>query len=122
MVTSILLAVAVLLEEFFVYYLPEPPYFVLIIGLFVSITSGLSFAKTLEQKTALWKEDPALPLLEEMLTWSIQLPYLGMAIGICLFLAAGMEVFGFPSAFAYLVAVPLTVGTQVWSGINSSKC
>jgi uncharacterized protein (DUF2062 family) len=47
-------------------------------------------------------------------------PFLGIAAGICVFLAAGLEVFGFPSWLSYSISLPLTlfIGFLVWSQLG----
>jgi hypothetical protein len=39
-----------------VYNFPEPPYFLLIAGLFAGITSGAAFEATLKQKVQEWSK------------------------------------------------------------------
>ena len=48
------------------------------------------------------------------------IPFLGMAGGICVFLASGMEIFGFPKLLSYVLALPLTVltGWLVWTQLG----
>jgi membrane protein implicated in regulation of membrane protease activity len=47
-------------------------------------------------------------------------PFLGIAAGICVFLAAGLEVFGFPWWLSYSISLPLTllIATLVWSQLG----
>ncbi len=52
----------------------------------------------------------------ELKSASIKVPYLGMTTSIAVFMATGLEVFGLPSLFGYIVAVPITLGIAllVW--------
>jgi membrane protein implicated in regulation of membrane protease activity len=52
--------------------------------------------------------------------FNLFLPFLGMAGGACFFLAAGVEIFGFPTKLAYAIAVPMTIFTSwlVWSQLG----
>ncbi len=98
------------------YYFPDPPYFLLFAGLFAGIASGLAFQATLKQQVQEWAKNRSTRTLAQMRGTQLQVPFLGIAIGICVFLAAGLETFGFPTKIAYAVSVPLTIGTSflVW--------
>ncbi len=52
----------------------------------------------------------------ELKSASIKVPYLGMTISIAVFMSTGLEVFGFPTLFGYIVAIPITLGIAllVW--------
>ena len=102
------------------YYLPEPPYVLLVIGLFVSITSGAAFEATLKQQVNEWIKSPYDPSIDKLKSLSLQVPFLGICGGICVFLAAGLEVFSISRWIAYAVALPLTlfIGYLVWSQLG----
>lgn len=103
------------------YYFPEPPYFLMIAGLLASLASGAAFDATLKglihdlraSKTAELSSEQRLQILT---------PFIGIAIGACLFLGSGTEVFGFPRNLAYEIAIPMTVfiGRLVWTQLLSS--
>ncbi|WP_126147234.1 hypothetical protein [Synechococcus elongatus] len=98
------------------YYFPDqPPYFLLIAGFLAAVTSGSAFAAILKQLVRQWLADPETPL-SALRGVELRLPYLAMVIGVGLFLAAGMQIFGFPAWFAAAIALPLTVLTAglVW--------
>lgn len=103
------------------YYLPEPPYFLLLVGLLAGMASGLAFQATLKQKVHEWSKNRSTRILAEMQGSQLQLPFLGMASGICVFLAAGLEVFGFPTWLCYGASLPLTVftGLLIWSQLRN---
>lgn len=103
------------------YYFPDPPYFLLVAGLFVGITCGLAFEGTLKQKVYEWSKSRSTRNLAEMQGSQLQLPFLGIAGGICLFLGAGLEIFGFPSWMSYGISLPLTIFMSylVWSQLRN---
>lgn len=102
------------------YYFSEPPYFCLIAGLLASIASGIAFEKTLKQLVVDWSKNRSSQTLANMKGFPLQLPFLGMAGGVCVFLASGLEIFGFPKVLTYVAALPLTVLTAwlVWSQLG----
>ena len=79
------------------YNFPEPPYFLLVFGLFVGMTSGSAFEATLKQKVQEWSKNRSSRTLAQMKGVQLVLPFLGIAAGICVFLAAGLAIFGFPT-------------------------
>ena len=99
------------------YYFPDPPYFLLVFGLFAGITCGLAFEATLKQKVQEWSRNRSTRTLAQMKGIQLLLPFLGIAAGICVFLAAGLEIFGFPTWLSYSISLPLTllIGFLVWS-------
>lgn len=95
------------------YYFPQPPYFLLVAGLFVALTSGVAFRSTLVQGIQAWVKDSSISLLQDT---PLFFPFLGMSFGVWLFLASGLEVFGIPAVLSYPFALVLTVFTAglVW--------
>lgn len=103
-------------------YYFTPPYFLVFAGLFISLTSGSAFAATLKQIVAKWSSDRAHEkAVAKLPTGQLIIPYLGINAGILMFLAAGLEVFGFPGWLAYAAAVPLTlfIAILVWYQLGS---
>lgn len=102
------------------YSFPEPPYFLLFAGLFASITSGLAFESVLKQSVQMWAKNRSTRILANLQGMQLLLPFLGIAVGSCVFLSSGMEIFGFPAQLAYLISIPLTAGTAglVWSQLG----
>jgi hypothetical protein len=103
-----------------VYNFPNPPYFLLIVGLFAGMTCGVAFEATLKQKVREWSTNRSTRTLAQMKGFQLLIPFSGIAIGICVFLAAGLEIFGFPSWLSYSVSLPLTLltGFLVWSQLG----
>ncbi len=98
------------------YYFPEPPYFLIAAGFFVAITCGAAFEAMLKQKVKPWLKKPDGKLKD----LNLQLPFLGMFIGICLFLASGLEIFLLSPWPAYAIALPLTIfiAALVWTQLE----
>jgi formate hydrogenlyase subunit 3/multisubunit Na+/H+ antiporter MnhD subunit len=92
-----------------VYYIPDPPYVLLVAGLLASIASGVAFEAVLKQSVQEWAKHRSTRSLAKMQGMELFLPFVGMALGVCLFLASGVEIFGFPTKLSYAIAVPLTV-------------
>lgn len=95
---------------------PDPPYFLLAFGLFAALTSGLAFETTLKQAVQDWSKNRSTRTLARLQGSQLFIPFVGMAGGVCFFLASGMEIFGFSSKLSYALAVPLTLFTAwlVW--------
>lgn len=102
------------------YSFPEPPYFLLIFGLFAGLTSGAAFEATLKQKVREWSKNRSTRTLAQMKGVQLQMPFLGIAAGICVFLSAGLEIFGFPWWLSYSISLPLTlfISVLVWSQLG----
>jgi formate hydrogenlyase subunit 3/multisubunit Na+/H+ antiporter MnhD subunit len=99
-----------------VYYFPDPPYVLLVAGLLASIASGVAFEAVLKQSVQEWSKNRSTRSLAKMQGMELFLPFVGMAFGICLFLASGVEIFGFPTKLSYAIALPLTlfISWLVW--------
>ena len=87
----------------------QPPYLVAGLGLAIAILCGLTFAKLVEQRLEGWKQDrlALLPLGTAVIT----IPYMGVVLGITLFIGGSLQVFGFSAGAALLVSFVLSVGT-----------
>ena len=87
----------------------QPPYLVAGVGLAIAMLCGLTFAKLVEQRLEGWKQDrlALLPLGTAVVT----IPYMGVVLGITLFIGGGLQVFGFSAGAALLVSFVLSVGT-----------
>ena len=87
----------------------QAPYVLAGIGLVMGILCGLTFARLVQERLNGWKQDrlAMLPLgrLET------NLPYAGIIIGITLFIGGSLQVFGFASGAALLVALLLSLAT-----------
>ena len=87
----------------------QPPYVLAGIGLAMGILCGLTFAKLVQNKLDGWKQD-RLALLP-LGNFETNLPYTGIVVGITLFIGGSLQIFGFSSGAALLVAFVLSMAT-----------
>ena len=101
---------------------PNPPYLMLVFGLFAGVTSGLAFEASLRELVQRWNQDRESVRLADLQTRQLSFPFLGICIGICLFLASGLGVFLLPTWLCYTISAPLTVfiGYLVWSQLQTN--
>lgn len=102
------------------YSFPEPPYFLLFASFFASVACGAAFEGVLKQSVQSWSKSRSTRSLAAMQGFQLQLPFLGIAIAVCIFLSSGMAIFGFPTSLTYTISFPLTVfiGLLVWSQLG----
>jgi hypothetical protein len=98
----------------------NPPYVMLIAGLLAGITSGVAFETTLKQSVQEWAKNRSTRTLANLQGMSLLVPFLGICLGIWLFLASGIAIFGFPGLIAYGSSFILTIltGVLVWSQLG----
>ena len=98
----------------------NPPYFLLFAGLLISITTGSAFEATLKDSVQDWSRNRSTRTLANMRGMSLMIPFLGICLGIWLFLASGISIFGFPSTIAFGISFVLTVltGVLVWTQLG----
>ncbi|MGA0969200.1 MAG: hypothetical protein ACO3SB_09225 [Vulcanococcus sp.] len=87
----------------------QPPYVLAGIGLAMGILCGLTFARLVQNKLDGWKQD-RLALLP-LGNFETNLPYTGIVVGITLFIGGSLQIFGFSSGAALLVAFVLSMAT-----------
>jgi hypothetical protein len=105
------------------YYFPQPPFFVAIIGVFIAITSGAAFQNLLEQKLKKSYRDSKQSTsfkINSTQDPAIAVTFSGICLGVWVFLGGGLLVLGFGFIPAYGVALLLTLFTSglVWDQIN----
>lgn len=105
-------------KEITVYY--DPPYFLLVAGLLAGLTSGLAFEATLKQSVNEWAKNRSTRTLAVMKGPQLLLPFLGICVGVCVFLASGVQIFGFPGSIAYVISIAMTLltGILVWTQLG----
>ena len=89
--------------------LPQPPYLVAGVGLAIGMVCGLTFAKLVQNRLEAWKQD-RLSLLP-LGTRETVLPWIGLILGVTLFIGGSLQVFGFGGGTALLVAFVLSIAT-----------
>lgn len=89
--------------------LSPPPYFLAGLGLAIGILCGLTFSKLVQERLDDWKQDrlPLLPLAR----FQTVLPWIGLIVGITLFIGGSLQVFGFAPGAAVLLAFLLSLAT-----------
>jgi Mn2+/Fe2+ NRAMP family transporter len=94
----------------------EPPYFLLIAGLFIGLTCGLAFQETLKQFVNDWSKNRSTRSLANLKGAGLPLPFIGICVGVVMFLASGLGVFGIPTTFCYSFSLIFTIliGGLVW--------
>ena len=105
------------------YYLPQPPFFVAIIGVFIAITFGSAFQNLLEQKLRESYQDKKRDTsfkIDRTKDPAIYLTFAGICFGVWVFLGGGLLVLGFGVIPSYGVSLLLTLFTSglVWDQIN----
>ena len=95
---------------------PQPPTILILAGFLAAIASGSAFGATLQQSTQAWAKNRDTVSLESIRGLSLQLPYVGICVGVCVFLASGIQFFGFSAVPAYAMGSILTafMGLLVW--------
>ncbi len=95
--------------DYYSYYLPEPPLFLVFAGLFIGVTCGVAFEATLKEVVNTWYKTPNRKELDLLTANSLKLPFLGICLGICIFLASGLDIFILNGWIAYAIALPMTI-------------
>jgi NhaP-type Na+/H+ or K+/H+ antiporter len=103
------------LAEYYAYF-PQPPYLIVAFGFVSAVLCGLAFQGVLKELLREWQQQQSTRTLNEMRGWRLLTPYLGIGAGSVFFLAAGVEIFGVPTKFAYGLATVMAVlvGRLIW--------
>ncbi|MFN6569651.1 hypothetical protein [Dendronalium sp. ChiSLP03b] len=104
------------------YYYPlQPPYLLLVIGFFIALTSGVALSGTLKLIVQKWQKNSTESPKSNSSLRQLFVPFLGITIGVCLFLSSGLAIFGFPSFLALAVGLPISLLTclLVWLQLGS---
>lgn len=91
------------------YYYPQPPFLLCLIGLFVGVTCGLTFQTMLKQKMTKWSKDGRKENLAQLDSGELQVTYLGICLGVWIFLAGGLGLFSINWIIAIGLSLPLTI-------------
>lgn len=105
------------------YYLPQPPFFVVLAGLFIAVTCGTVFQSAMEQKLRDSYQNPnganafKLNLSQDS---ALTTGYVGVCLGVWVFLGGGLLVLGFGAIPSFGVALLIMLFTAglVWDQIN----
>jgi uncharacterized membrane protein len=114
-------AIILFLRGTLVYYIiSDPPYVLLIAGLFASLASGVAFDAVLKQSVREWSKNRSAKTLVALQGMPLLLPFLGICAGVCVFLASGLQIFIFSAKIGYGIALPMTIliGWLVWTQLG----
>ncbi len=104
------------------YYLPQPPFLVVVLGIFIAITCGTAFENLLEQKLqqSYQNSQPESSFKIDSKDSAIAATYWGICLGVWVFLGGGLLVLGFGIIPSYGVSLLLTIFTAslAWDQIN----
>ncbi|MGF1588243.1 MAG: hypothetical protein ACFCU7_03195 [Pleurocapsa sp.] len=105
------------------YYLPQPPFLVAILGVFIAITCGSAFQNLLEQKLRESYQNVQQKgsfKIDRTNDSVIAITFWGICLGVWVFLGGGLLVLGFGIIPSYGVSLLLTLftGSLVWDQIN----
>ena len=105
-----------------VYYVSmNPPYFLFGASLVAALAAGKAFEASLRDLVQQWSKNRSSRAFLNLRGFSIQLPYLAITISVAVFLACGLEIFGFPPELGYPTAIVLTLISAifVWRQLGS---
>ena len=105
------------------YYLPQPPFLVAVIGVLIAVACGSAFQNLLSQKlreSYLNVKDESSFRIDRARDIVLTITYWGICLGVWVFLGGGFLVLGFGIIPSYGVALLLTLftGALVWDQIN----
>ncbi|QQE65918.1 hypothetical protein GFS31_26100 [Leptolyngbya sp. BL0902] len=98
----------------------QPPYILLLAGFLAAVTSGYAFSTTLQQSVGDWNRNRSTRILATLRGPQLKIPFFGICAGVCVFLASGIELFGFSGKVAYAMGAPMTLlsGLLIWSQLG----
>ncbi|WP_019509316.1 hypothetical protein [Pleurocapsa sp. PCC 7319] len=104
-------------------YIPQPPFLVALLGIFVSITCGLAFKNLIENKLAESYKNPrgaSSFKLDRVKDVALTMTYWGICLGIWVFLGGGLLILGFGIIPSYGVGLFITLFTAslFWQQID----
>lgn len=105
------------------YYSPQPPFLIAVLGVFIAVTCGSAFQNLLEQKLRESYQDARQEnsfRIDRTKDRVIAATYWGICLGVWIFLGGGLLVLGFGVIPSYGVSLLLTIftGALVWDQIN----
>lgn len=91
----------------------DPPIVLLLAGLFIGLTCGRAFEATLKEKVQEWSRTKSTRVLSQLRGPQLFIPYLGICLGIWLFLTSGLWTYGFSAQVSGILSLGLTIGTAI---------
>jgi hypothetical protein len=107
-------------SNFLLFKFPQAPYFLMLIGLSISLLCGLSFAITLQKRVQDWIGNHSPAALPRWGKLQLLVPFIGTVIGVGIAFASMLEIFGLPTVPSYFLSFLSTslVATWVWGEIG----
>ncbi len=98
----------------------QPPYILLLAGFLAAVTSGYAFSTALQESVSDWNRNRSTRILATLRGPQLKIPFLGICAGVCVFLASGIQLFGFSGKVAYAMGAPMTIlsGLLIWSQLG----
>ncbi|HYW18250.1 MAG TPA: hypothetical protein VE956_02880 [Nodularia sp. (in: cyanobacteria)] len=108
-------------QDFVLFKFPQPPYFLLLTGLLISLFCGLPFAITLQKRVQDWIENHSPTTLPRWAKLQLLIPFIGTDIGVFIAFASILEIFDVPTLPAYFISllVNILVASWVWSELGN---
>ncbi len=93
------------------YYIPQPPFLIPLIGLFIALIFGLTFQMQMQTRIQSWLKNPQIQGAYKLEGTDITLSYQGICLGVWIFLGGGLRILGFSTITAFGFALFLIVGS-----------
>lgn len=105
------------------YYLPQPPFLIPLVGFFIAFTCGTAFWNMTEQKLRDSYKKPRQSTsfkIDRLADPALAFCYWMTGLGVWVFLGGGFQTFGFGTIPSYGIALLITMFTSglVWDQIN----
>jgi amino acid transporter len=106
--------------SFAMYYLPQPPFLIALLGVFIAVTFGSAFQNLMSQKLRDSYKNPQNKNSFKLVDPVITATYCGICLGVWVFLGGGLFVLGFGIISSFGVALLLTLLTAslVWDQLG----
>jgi hypothetical protein len=103
-----------------IYYIPAPPYFLVMIAALMGLACGKAFEVSLKQKADAWAKGRSPQPLSEVQELRLILPFAGICICSWIFLGSGLTIFAVSWALGFSVAflVVMISAVLVWSQLT----
>ena len=93
------------------YYIPQPPFFIPVVGILIGILFGFMFQALITRKSSQWRQSPQKPDAYKLKDPNLIIAYQGLCLGTWIFLGGGLLLFGFSWITSFGFALILTIGT-----------
>lgn len=102
------------------YYLPQPPIFLVLVGLFIAVTCGTAFQSVLKAEYLAKAKAKADGSFDKVNSPTLKFCFFGVCVGICVFIASGLQCFTFGGWGSYVFSLVVTLFTAylTWSQLD----